>query len=189
VLRDERERDGQKLDRTAALAELALRYFASRGPATLQDFVWWSGLTTKDARTGLDEARTRLESAVVSDRVYWHRPGGPTSSEPPPAARLLPAFDEYYLAYRERSPVLDPGFDARVVSVNGVFRPIVLIDGQVMGVWKALTGRSAVVIRTSLFTDLPDAGRQAVAYEAGRYAAYLGLPASGASVVHEPTPA
>ena len=34
-----------------ALAELARRYFTSRGPATLQDYIWWSGLSAAPIKT------------------------------------------------------------------------------------------------------------------------------------------
>jgi len=41
----ERAQQARTLDRDEALAELTMRYFTSHGPATIQDFVWWSGLT------------------------------------------------------------------------------------------------------------------------------------------------
>ncbi|MDX1416705.1 MAG: winged helix DNA-binding domain-containing protein, partial [Candidatus Promineifilaceae bacterium] len=48
VLLEEWAPQGQKKEREEALAELAQRYFTSHGPATLEDFVWWSGLTKAD---------------------------------------------------------------------------------------------------------------------------------------------
>src|SRR6266702_3694762 len=60
ALLDERTPQARTLDRGEALAEFARRYFTSRGPATLQDFVWWSGLTVADARTGLEMVTSQL---------------------------------------------------------------------------------------------------------------------------------
>src|SRR5260370_25329986 len=62
------------VDSDTALAELTLRYFQGHGPATLPDFVWWSGLKISDARTGLALVSAQLESVTVNDTVYWMNP-------------------------------------------------------------------------------------------------------------------
>src|SRR5438128_282472 len=51
ALIEERAPNTLTLTREEALAELASRFFTSHGPATAQDFAWWSGLTVADART------------------------------------------------------------------------------------------------------------------------------------------
>ena len=71
ALLDERAPQARMLDRDEALAELARRYFTSHGPATLQDFVWWSGLTGADARAGLEMVTSQLMREVVDGQVYW----------------------------------------------------------------------------------------------------------------------
>ncbi|HEX8922520.1 MAG TPA: winged helix DNA-binding domain-containing protein, partial [Pyrinomonadaceae bacterium] len=63
--------EARTLERDEALAELARRYFTSRGPATLQDFVWWSGLTTADARAGLEMAKPHLTKEIIKGQTYW----------------------------------------------------------------------------------------------------------------------
>src|ERR1700722_4657683 len=65
------------LEQDAALAELTLRYFKGHGPATLPDFVWWSGLKISDAKAGLAMVSAQLESLTVNDRLYWMQPGMP----------------------------------------------------------------------------------------------------------------
>ena len=75
ALLDERAPAGRALAREEALAELAGRYFASHGPASPQDFAWWSGLTVGDARRGIASASPRLVSATVDGKTYWHAPG------------------------------------------------------------------------------------------------------------------
>ena len=52
------------------LKELAWRYFNSHGPATLKDFVWWSGLLVKDARTGLNAIKSQLKKEIVNGQTY-----------------------------------------------------------------------------------------------------------------------
>ena len=91
----ERAPRARTLDRDAALAELARRYFASHGPATLRDFVWWSGLRVKDA-----DAAASLAGANVM-------PSGPGRGRAPGADFLLPNYDEYLIAYKDRGAVLD----------------------------------------------------------------------------------
>src|SRR6266571_3866 len=60
ALLDERAPQARTLDHDEALAEFARRYFTGHGPATLQDFVWWSGLSVADARAGLDMVKSQL---------------------------------------------------------------------------------------------------------------------------------
>lgn len=141
VLLDEWVERPRQLQRDEALGELAWRYFSSHGPATAQDFARWTNLVAADVRAGLALARPRLARLDV-DRVehLMH----PAATELLRACRdqvsgvfLLPGFDEYVLGYRERGAVLAPGhFEQIVPGRNGVFRPTVVSDGQVVGTWK-----------------------------------------------------
>ena len=116
ALLEERARATKILERDEALAELARRYFRSHGPATLQDFVWWSGLTVEDAKRGIAQVGT-LDSA---------RP----KQSSPNSAHLLPAFDEYFVAYKDRQ------ITAGSLSTLDVLGPTFVIDGIAAGRWK-----------------------------------------------------
>jgi hypothetical protein len=70
VLLDEWVPKSKRFEREAALAELAKRYFTSHRPATLQDFVWWSGLATSDAREGLKMVKSHLMQEVFAGQTY-----------------------------------------------------------------------------------------------------------------------
>jgi 3-methyladenine DNA glycosylase Tag len=65
ALLDEWLPPGQDLAGDAALAELARRYFTSHGPATIKDFMWWSGLTSGEATRGLQQNQSAFEQATV----------------------------------------------------------------------------------------------------------------------------
>ena len=78
ALFDERVPDTKTLSKDEALAELTRRYFTSRGPATLRDFVWWSGLSTTDARNGLALVQGSLVKEKIDGEDYWF---SPTSSK------------------------------------------------------------------------------------------------------------
>jgi hypothetical protein len=163
--------------RERALAELARRYFFSRGPATLRDYVWWSGLKVAEARAGLEKVADQLDQETVDGQmVYYVARNEATSQGPSPAAHLLPAYDEYLLGYRARDIVLDASYDRRAVSSNGVFRPVIVLDGQIVGTWARTVNKRSVTIAPHLFRPLTGSETQVLLAAADRYGAYLGLP-------------
>jgi hypothetical protein len=167
--------------RDEALAQLARRYFQSRGPATVEDFAWWSGLTSLDAWTGLESVRATLVSEVAAGRTYWSGEGRLARSEPQ-ATYLLPAFDEYLVAYRDREAVLDPEHARRLNAGGGVLDPCVVVGGHIIGTWRRVLGRSTVAVELDLFEKSTQRQEQALAIAVGRYGAFLGLEASIVSV-------
>jgi len=160
-------------ERDAALAELASRYFSSHGPATLQDFSWWSGLTMADARHALEMAKSHLVQEVVKGRTYWLSSSVRTAKDGQPTAHVLPAYDEYTVAYKDRSAVLDPLHAKRASTGNGIFNPIIVIHGDVVGTWKRTLEKGSVVITPNLFTSLTKADRHALVMAAGQYGEFL----------------
>lgn len=125
---------GPVLTRDEALATLAQRYFASHGPATLADFAWWAGLTQADAKRGL-AAAAGLEQCVIDGAAAWMAQGAQAHGGE--GVYLLPGFDEYLLGYKERSDVLAPQYADRIVpGGNGVFKPMIVARGQIVGTWQ-----------------------------------------------------
>jgi len=167
----------ERLSREEALAELAVRYFRSHGPATLEDFVWWSSLTTTDARVGLETARPRLQSEVFDGRTHWLSSSTPAADERRAAAHLLPAFDEYTVAYKDRGAILHPSHAQRPDAATDVLGPTVIIDGRAVGTWKRTLKRESVVVETNLWTTLKRTERDALEAAAQRYGEFLGLSA------------
>ena len=160
-----------------ALARLAERYFTGHGPATLQDFTWWSGLTVSDARAGIKAAGPLLSRVSYGEREYFtgeappHDPGGE------PGAYLLPGFDEYILGYRDRSVILDPALaDKTVIGANGMMLPTIVVDGSVVGTWKRTIGRNAVNIAMKPFVPLNAAHRRQVRAAAEQYGTFMRSP-------------
>lgn len=150
ALMDERVPTTPILAREEALAKLAQRYFISHGPATLSDFVWWSGLKISDARAGLALAKSALVSEKIADQLYWM----PPYSQPLPpqnTAHLLPAFDEFMVSYKDRTAALSPHDTATTITANGIFKPIVVVNGKVEGIWKRHLKKEKVAIDISFF--------------------------------------
>ena len=176
ALLDEWAPAARTMERADALAELARRYFTSHGPATLHDFVWWSGLATADARAGLEGAKPQLTHEEIDGRTYW------LSASPPPVgvasatAYLLPPYDEYTVAYRDRSAVLSPEYAARADSGNGIFSPTMVVDGQVVGTWIRAAKKNTLVITLRPFGTLSGAEHRAFTTAAHRYGKFLEMP-------------
>lgn len=179
VLLDTWAPNARRLDREEALGELAARYFTGHGPATLQDFAWWSGLRVGDARIGIEVAAAQLAKVEIDGVPHWMAQTDSISrtalQDSAPRAVFLPGFDEYMLGYRERGAVLDPQHAQKIVpGSNGVFRPILVIDGQIVGTWKRTIKRNKVIIEPSPFEPLDAAQAQALAPAADQYGAFVG---------------
>jgi hypothetical protein len=178
ALLDEWVTSDRTLARDEALAELAERYFGSHGPATLQDFVWWSSLTTTDARAGIEMAGSRLRREDFDGQTYWLSPSTPDAKGEPARAHLLPAFDEYTVAYKDRSAVLHPSHAQRANISFAILSPTIVIDSTVVGTWKRTLKRDSVRIETNLFGMLKKTERRTLDAAARRYGEFLGLPAT-----------
>ena len=172
ALLDELVPVSKTLERDEALAELARRYFTSHGPATLQDFVWWSGLTAADARAGLEMAKSQLIQEAIGGQAYWLSPSTPTAKVASPTAYLLPPYDEYTVAYKDRTAGLDPAYAKQ--TGNGIFSPTIAVNGQIVGTWKRTFKKDAAAITPSPFTSLSEAQNQAIAAAAERYSKFVG---------------
>jgi hypothetical protein len=171
--------DAKTLPRDEALATLALRYFTSHGPATVKDFMWWSGLTTAEVKAGLATVGAQLAHAAIDGQEYYFAPDLPDTPSDPHAVALLPPFDEFLVAYRDRSASLDPTHSSLVVpGGNGIFNPIVVIDGRVMGTWKRVFKRDTVVMTFSPFASFDAAHIPTIEAAAERYARFVGKTAS-----------
>jgi hypothetical protein len=161
VLLDEWVAEPRRLTGEEALGELALRFFAGHGPATVQDLARWAGITLRDARAGLAVARPGLTALEVDGVEHLLDPETPdrlaSCRDEARDLLLLPGFDEFVLGYGDRRAILDVEFAARIApGGNGMFRSTVVHDGRVVGTWQ-WTGRGARrAVTATPFTAFPD---------------------------------
>jgi hypothetical protein len=141
------------LKRDEALGRLARRYLAGHAPATCEDLAKWAGIPLGDARRGMDPA-----PAVVPP------------ADGLPAPRLLGPFDPLLLGWASRAPFV--GSRASVVTTNGVFRPVALVRGRVVGTWSLAGG----VLKLSLLETVSDPDVHRLIADAADVLRYLGLP-------------
>lgn len=169
TLLDERVPNHPRIDRDRALALLARRFFRSHGPATARDFAWWGGLTLTDARAGAATAGDGIVSETIGGATYWLRD---SATRPPRAGtvHLLPNFDEYLVAYVDRSAAYS-GPDSATTLRNTV-----VVDGRIVGTWRRTFADGSVAIQVSPLKRL--ASRESLAPAVQRYGAFLGRAAS-----------
>lgn len=157
------------------LSLLASRYFAGHGPATIDDFAWWTGFTKTKSRAAV-EAAADLTSFQDGSVTYWaHKdedaPPGVTET-----AHLLPPFDDYLLGYRERTVMLDPQHEKKVNPGGGMLKPTAVINGEVVGIWQRQIKKREIVVTLRPFRHLDSNERDLLADAAARFAGFNALP-------------
>ena len=183
ALLSERAPKARSLDRADAIAELTQRYFTSHGPATIRDFVWWSGLTVKDAELGIEAASAKLHKDMIEGRVYWSATARAAAPLKGCTALLLPNYDEYLIAYKERGAVVDSARAANIVArSNGAFPHHLVIDGRLAGSWTRTLKGNSVLIEVAPYHQVTAAQTRAVMSAVDCYGEFLALPASLAIV-------
>ena len=166
-------------DRDRALADLVRRFFTSHGPATVNDFTWWSYLTVADARHGLALVGEELEAFEISDRTYWCTAGDAAASHrsSAPRAHLLQVYDEYVIAYRQSRDLLDvDGLAAALPGGQVMFLHALILDGQVIGHWRRQLTTTTLTVETQTARPLSPSEAKAVDAAVTRYGAFVGLP-------------
>jgi hypothetical protein len=167
------------LEHDEALGELALRYFRSHGPATDKDLARWSGLTLGDVRRGLAICGGRLTTLDLGGSTYQVAPETLALAAPPARVHLLPGFDEYLLGYGDRTAALAPEHSEAIVpGGNGMFKPTIVVDGEVVGTWRRRVKAGEIVIEPAPFGRLSGRDRNALDEAARAYGAFIGLPAA-----------
>lgn len=127
------------MNREESLTELARRYFLSHGPATLEDFVWWTGLNIGECRQGVESLGDDLIQERWKGLDFLMHKDCRTRGFRTGTVTLLPSYDEYLIGYKSRQLVLHPEHRHRAHDQKGIFWPVVLQDGEVVGNWK-MTG-------------------------------------------------
>ncbi len=189
ALLEERVPKPRALDRDEAVAELTLRYFRSHGPAQVQDFVWWSGLRMADARAGIAQAGGALDHQTIEGKDYWFDAAARPPRQASMVAHLLPNYDEYTVAYRDRAEILhadqpfDPALFARAgtsrsssISFASVLSNVVTVGGRVRGTWRRTVARGGVRVEVQPLDRFKRAETAAVEEAAGRLGRFLELP-------------
>lgn len=142
-----------KLTKEEALAKLAKRYFESHGPATLLDFSWWSGFPPTICKTTINAIELQLNSIEINDQKYWFGNEFTNENNFRESVHFLPAFDEILISYKTREASILPEHQPKAFTNNGIFKPIILENGKVIGTWKRTIKKDHAKIETQFFNE------------------------------------
>jgi Winged helix DNA-binding domain len=171
----------KNLNKQAALAKLALKYFMSHGPAQVGDFAWWSGLPAKDANEGLGLVKSKLTYTTVNGKTYWFLSNiearshhlSNSRADPDKQAFLLSVYDEYSIAYKDRSDISEKRDIERMLAMGNALTAVIILDGKVAGTWKRVLNKDTVEIKLNPFKKLTEIEQNSVKKAAKRYGDYL----------------
>ena len=157
-----------------AMAEFTLRYFTSHGPATIQDFAWWTGLTATEAKAAHELVKSSLVSETIQDITYWMTNDTAATKTKSTGVYLLPGFDEYLMGYTNRTPAIDTVRFKKIAGTgNGILSSTIVINSQVAGTWKRTLQKNKVTIETTPFESFNKTQKSAIAAAAKRYGNFL----------------
>ena len=169
ALLEERVPPARPLDREEALAALTRRYFTSRGPASAQDFAWWSGLTVADAKEGLALVEGEFVCERAEGRELWFAPSE-VAEIPPSIVHLLPNYDERFIGYRDHELNFEPEVYARIEPGEGsLMAHIVTFDGLIAGGWRRELSRREAIVELKLLRTIGEDALQAAADAYSRF--------------------
>lgn len=175
VLLDEWIPQHAAITRDDALAKLTLNYFTGHGPASLQDLVWWSGLTVADIKAGIEMVKSKLQEEEFDGVTYYSSQG--VRSKKFPDALLLPVYDEYTVAYKDRDLLLDEKAVKSLKKMNNlVFTNTVVVDGVVVAVWRRTIKKEKTIIEVNPLITPTSAQKEKIGEAARKYGAFIGLP-------------
>ena len=125
----------EKTDRDEALMRFTRKYFQSRQPASLEDFVWWSGLNINDCRKGIELLGNTIHIERWRGRDFYLTDECRSRGFRKDKFLLIPPYDEYLIGYKSRDIVLPPEHRHHAHNNSGIFQPIIAHDGIVCGNW------------------------------------------------------
>ena len=173
ALLEERVPPMPELTKDESLARLARSYFRSHSPAVLQDFIWWSGLPVSDAKQAVYLIASELTTEQWKEQTWYIHDTCRTRGKLSGHIHLLPSYDEYLLGYKDRTDVLPLEHYSKAFTNNGLFFPIVLHNGQVIGNWDKSVKKKSVDLKYSWFRQVADMNEETLERERQKFTRFL----------------
>lgn len=173
ALLEERVPGVKKYNKAESLALLTQKYFQSHGPATLKDYVWWSGLTTLEAKEGITLLEGKIKSITLHEEVLWYI-DLPRETKVDKTIYLLPNYDEYVVGYNNRAALIPEKNKSKISRAgNPLFSNTIIIDGQVQGTWKRTWKTNGVTIDSTVFHKVTSANEKQMDQAGKRFKKFL----------------
>ncbi|MFO0727603.1 MAG: winged helix DNA-binding domain-containing protein [Myxococcota bacterium] len=160
--------------REALLPRIAERFLLGHAPATRRDLAWWAGLTQGEAQAGLDALGATLTEETIAGETYYALKRTPLAAGPSPSLSLLPNYDEYVVAYADRSGFIDPTVRGLGPADMVIARHVLAIEGRVIGAWRRTLTAKSVRLELELGAPLSARAQKALEKKAQAYADFLG---------------
>jgi uncharacterized protein YcaQ len=169
----------QKAVSTGDAQKILLTVFLKAyGPARVQDFVKWSGISMKEAKPLWDSMRDEMtEVSVEGEANRCLRKSLPQLKDDGfsrPVLRLLPHFDPYLLAHASKDHLVGEKHFKRIYRASAWISPVVLLNGRVAGIWSSSIDSKSLAIKVELFEKLSAVARTQLHEEATRLGGFLG---------------
>jgi hypothetical protein len=163
------------ISRDEALSQLTKKYFLSHAPATLKDFCWWSGLSVADAKKGLEMSQSDFISETIGTEIYYFHTAHTNTKNSENTLCLLPAFDEFLISYKDRTAAISLENQPKAFTKNGIFYPVIVENGRVIGTWKKTIKSKQLEIKTDLFKPFTDYQKEGFEKAVEKMKAYYDL--------------
>ena len=175
ALLDEKVPPAKSVTKDEALAKLARRYFISHGPATIKDFIWWSGLTAADAKIALEITKNEYDTLELNGTTFFFKYTNSIDENISKLPVFLPAFDEFIVSYTDRSATLTSEIAKQAITKNAIFKPTIIADGKVIAIWKANKNKTHIKIEIEYFGKQKQSLLEQIQKSAEKYAEYMGI--------------
>jgi|SRR5580700_9523322 uncharacterized protein YcaQ len=167
----------QTISPTEAQCALLRKYLRAYGPATLTDFAHWSGIPMQVVKSlsallesELAEIPGDKKRGLLLREDVAVLNGSPVAKT---SIRLLPSFDSYLLAHRDKDHLVNPKYYKRIYRSQWWISPVVLIQGSVGGVWSHKLQGKRLLVKIEPFGKLSKAWRAGIEREADRLAIFF----------------
>lgn len=161
------------LSKEEALEKLARKFFTSHAPATLQDFIWWSGLLASDCKKALELIKDNFISEEFNGKTFRMKNDLTLPPESKDSALLLPQFDELVVSYKDRSEMIEDEHYGKVMTKNGLFSPTVMLNGKIIGSWRKVMNKKKPEVEISFFEKTPKKTEELFKEAKKRYVDFL----------------
>ncbi|HEY3419424.1 MAG TPA: winged helix DNA-binding domain-containing protein [Methanomassiliicoccales archaeon] len=161
-----------------AMDRITIQYFKGHGPATLQDYAWWTGLKISDALNGLERVKAELARLDIDKTTYWMAPHKGKGCRDLPKLWLLPNYDEYAVGYRDRRAMIRPDFRYQPDYARGSIElsNVIVVDGEIVGTWKRVFENRSLQVKVRTFIELNRYEQDLLAEETERYISFMNEP-------------
>jgi len=132
-----------------------------------------AGLRISEARRALEMVKQELDQMRADDQTYWFRNTGPENLTDGISTVLLPAYDEFIISYRDRSAAIQAENHKKAISDNGLFRPVILVNGKAVGTWKRVQQKGKTIIETNYFGTVAEPENERINIAAKHYGDFL----------------